>query len=108
MNDDEIDERYLRGKIYTIQNRLDDTKIYVGSTIETLGERWAKHKHDCKYYNSRVSFYKHINNNDWADWEIKLYQEYPCKNKRELEKKEYEIIGSFGDRALNKKRIFHG
>lgn len=103
----EFDQRYSRGKIYTIRNRLDNNKVYVGSTIETLRQRWSKHRHDCKYYPNRTNFYKYINNNDWSDWEIKLYQEYPCRNKKELEKKEYEIIGSFGDNALNKKRIFH-
>ena len=105
---DEVDGRYTRGKIYTIQNRFDGSKIYVGSTIETLGQRYSKHKHDCRYYTHRVSLYKHINNNDWNDWEMSLFQDYPCNNKRELEKKEYEIIGSFGDNVLNRQRRFHG
>jgi hypothetical protein len=39
---------------------------------------------------------------------MSLFQDYPCRNKRELEKKEYEIIGSFGDNVLNRQRRFHG
>lgn len=105
---DVVDERYTRGKIYTIRNRLDNSRVYVGSTIESLGQRYSKHKHDCRYYSHRVSLYKHISDNNWGDWEMSLFQDYPCNNKRELEKKEYEIIGSFGDNVLNRQRVFHG
>lgn len=105
---EEIDGRYANGKIYTIKNRFDNSKIYVGSTIESLKSRFSKHKHDCRYYSNRVSLYKYINENRWDDWEMSLFQDYPCRNKRELEKKEYEIIGSFGDNVLNRQRRFHG
>jgi hypothetical protein len=35
---------YQKGKICTIRNRNDDTKIYVGSTIQPLAVRFAGHK----------------------------------------------------------------
>jgi hypothetical protein len=35
---------YSKGKIYTIRNRNDDTKIYVGSKIQALAVKFAAHK----------------------------------------------------------------
>ena len=35
---------YSKGKIYTIRNSDDDTKIYVGSTIQPLSVRLGGHK----------------------------------------------------------------
>ena len=39
---------YSNGKIYTIRNRNDDTKIYVGSTSQPLYKRFHQHKKDSK------------------------------------------------------------
>jgi hypothetical protein len=94
--------RYLKGKIYLIRN-INDDRVYVGSTTETLGSRWSKHKHDCRYYNTRTSLYKYIYDNNWNDWNMFLYQEYPCGNKKQLEAKEYEVMGFF-ENVLNKKK----
>ena len=96
-----IDNRYLKGKIYIIKNKIDNSKIYVGSTIETLKSRYSKHKHDSKNYSSRCNLYKYIT--DWNDWEMTLYQAYPCDNKKALERREYEIMSEFGE-VLNKKK----
>ena len=47
---------YSKGKIYKMLNTI-DYEIYVGSTIETLGQRMAKHRsfvkkrEDLKYIN---------------------------------------------------------
>jgi hypothetical protein len=78
----EIDERYIRGVIYTIRNITDDTMIYVGSTINNLSKRFYTHKKDCKYGKSGISLYKHIIENDWSNWYIELYEDYPCNNRR--------------------------
>ena len=91
-----MDERYKRGKIYTIRCRYDDTLIYVGSTIEKyLSTRMAKHryKNDCKIYE--------IVNGNWYNWYIELYENYSCKSKQELEKREGEIIRLIGN--INKR-----
>ena len=37
---------YKQGKIYTILCKTDDTLIYVGSTVQSLSERMAKHRYD--------------------------------------------------------------
>lgn len=82
--------KYSKGKIYTIRCRTDDTLIYVGSTIQPLSHRWGGHKCDVKH-NPNMLLYKTINN-DWDNWYIELYEDYPCENKEQLLKKEGEII----------------
>tara|TARA_Y100000389_G_scaffold123125_1_gene120401 strand:- start:156 stop:674 length:519 start_codon:yes stop_codon:yes gene_type:complete len=87
---DKIDLRYQRGKIYTVRCYDDDTAIYVGSTIQPLCVRMAKHR-----YNKECSLYKYVNGN-WDNWYIELYEEYPCNNKTCLEKREGEITRLIG------------
>jgi len=96
-----IDNRYLKGKIYIIKNKNDNSKIYVGSTIETLACRRSKHIHDSKNYKNRCNLYKHVY--DWSDWEMTLHEDYPCDNKKMLEQREYQIMAEFGE-VLNKKK----
>jgi len=87
---------YSKGKIYTIRCRTDDTLIYVGSTIQPLSVRKGGHKNkslDIKYQNRLI--YKTINNN-WDNWYIELYEEYPCENKEQLGKREGEVIRLIG------------
>jgi hypothetical protein len=87
---------YNKGKIYTIRSKTDDTLIYVGSTIQQLSVRIGGHKiksRDIKYQNRLI--YKTINNN-WDNWYIELYEEYPCENKEQLCKREGEVIREIG------------
>ena len=87
---------YSKGKIYTIRNRNDDTKIYVGSTIQSLAVRFGGHKkrsNDIK--KNHYKLYVEVNN-DWSNWYIELYEEYPCNNKEELCKREGEVIRLIG------------
>jgi Uri superfamily endonuclease len=84
---------YQEGKIYTIRNYMDDTLIYVGSTTRTLSQRIAEHR-------SRSKDEKKISlsyiDDDWSNWYIELYENYPCNNKSELCKREGEIIREIG------------
>jgi hypothetical protein len=87
---------YQDGKIYTIRCRTDNTLIYVGSTSQPLTKRWGDHKNNSKcikYQN--ILLYKTINNN-WDDWYIELYEDYPCENREQLNKREGEIIRDIG------------
>ena len=82
---------YSKGKIYTIRNRNDDTKIYVGSTIQPLAVRFGGHKKDSKTEKCiNYKLYVEVAN-DWTNWYIELYENYPCNDKNELNKKEGEI-----------------
>lgn len=91
---------YSKGQIYTIRNRNDDSKIYVGSTIQPLYKRLYTHKCYSKKeeYVNRLLYIEV--NNDWSNWYIELYENYPCNNRNELEKREGEIIRLIG--TLNK------
>jgi len=62
---------YKQGKIYTIRCKTNDTLIYVGCTTEALST-------------------------DWNDWYIEFYENYPCENKEQLNKREGEIIREIG------------
>lgn len=94
-----IDEKYKRAMIYTIRNIKDDTLIYVGSTINTLSKRFDNHKRKCKYGKKEhgiISLYNYIENNDWTDWYIELYEQYSCNNKNELNRREGQVIREIG------------
>jgi len=95
----EIDNRYCRGMIYTIRNIKDDAMIYVGSTINNLSKRFNSHKKACKA-GLAVSLYSYIENNDWSDFYIELYEAYPCNNRKELDRREGQVIREIG--TINK------
>jgi hypothetical protein len=85
---------YSKAKIYTIRCRTDNTSVYVGSTVQSLACRFSDHKR-----RSDTSLYKHIKNkcnSDWSNWYIELYEEFPCENKEQLQKREGEVIRSIG------------
>jgi hypothetical protein len=87
---------YSKGQIYTIRCRTDDTKIYVGSTIQPLYKRFYHHKKDSeKEKCMNIKLYIEVNGN-WDDWYIELYENYPCNNNNELHKREGEIIRQIG------------
>ena len=88
---------YSKGKIYTIKHKTDPTLVYVGSTTQLLNERFNGHKTDKKRrYKSLL--YEQVQ--DWNDWYIELYENYPCNSIQELRIKEGEIIKEIG--TLNK------
>jgi hypothetical protein len=87
---------YSKGVIYTIRNKNDATKIYVGSTSQPLYKRFHQHKINCKKEsNMNRKFYVEVAN-DWTNWYIELYENYPCNNKNELCKREGEVIREIG------------
>lgn len=88
---DDIDERYEKGKIYLVKCKYDDTLVYVGSTINKLGERFRGHKND-----NTCSLYKYVCG-DWDNWYIELYEDYPCKNKYHLRIHEGDVIKRIGN-----------
>ena len=86
LNDEDIiDKRYENGKIYIVKCKYDNNLIYVGSTIRTLEERLSAHHTD---YGCSLN---KIVNGDWDNWEIELYENYPCKNRTILERREGEV-----------------
>lgn len=89
---------YSQGKIYTIRCKVNTFLIYVGSTTQSLSQRWGGHKKD-SLRKPQIILYTNIKN-DWDNWYIELYEKFPCGSKEELMKKEGEIIRLIGN--LNK------
>ena len=73
---------YSKGKIYKVLNTIDD-EIYVGSTIETLGQRMAKHRSDLKRRPNH-NIYKHMNELGAGNFYIELIDNYYCNDVYEL------------------------
>ena len=92
---------YQNGTIYKISCKDESiTDCYVGSTISHL-KRKSFHKANCndetrKEYNYPV--YRFIRDNGGIDnWEFVLLEDYPCRNKRQLNIRErfwFEKLGA--------------
>ena len=98
---------YQNGKIYTIRYKKDNSLIYVGSSCLPLWMRFVIHKNVCynpndKSYNHK--FYVKIREtNDFYNWYIELYENYPCNTREELGKREGEVMREL--KATLNKRI---
>ncbi len=90
--------KYHNGKIYTVRCKLDDSLIYVGSTTQSLNNRWAGHRSNFKQ-EKQISFFEYVK--DINDWYIELYEDFKCENKEQLNKREGEVIRLIGN--LNKR-----
>jgi len=62
----------------------------VGSTVESLSQRLAKHRTTSKIKQHFILYEKV--NNDWDNWFIDLYENCPCNNVEQLLKREGEVI----------------
>ncbi len=90
---------YKNGKIYTIRCRNDPTLIYVGSTTQTLSQRWTDHKRRSntpsnKSYNTHI--YQIMREKGVDSFYIELLEEFPCENKEQLCKQEGIYIRQIG------------
>ena len=86
-------------KIYKILNSIDD-EVYVGSTVESLSRRMAKHRAKCNI-NPHYKIYEHMAKHGKEHFYIELIALYPCETKEELVAKEGEWIRKIG--TLNQK-----
>ena len=84
--------KYKNGKIYKLTSK--NTKdVYIGSTIQLLCDRKAKHKYDYKrYLRNECNYTKAFEIIKYDDCIIELILSYPCENRKELESKEGEFI----------------
>ena len=75
---------YKNGKIYKITNCIDD-EVYIGSTTQTLTQRWWEHKSRTKNNDkNHYKIYQHMINLGIDKFSISLVENYPCTNKTEL------------------------
>ena len=96
-------EKYQKGKIYKIVCNKTGL-VYIGSTIQPLKTRLAKHKTDYKLtlkginrYNRDV--FKVLEN---QDYNMELLEEYPCETKKDLliKEGEYQITTPCVNRCI--------
>jgi hypothetical protein len=88
-------EKYQNGKIYLIKFKDNQNAIYVGSTIQTLEERFRCHKKDYNKNPDLTSLSKYIKNHYDGNWSlcyIELLKYFPCNSKKELHIEEGNII----------------
>ena len=89
---------YQNGKIYKILNDIDG-EIYVGSTVNALSHRMAKHRSTMKTI-PHYKLYKHMHELDVENFYIELIENYPCNDVYELRAREGHFIREIG--TLNK------
>jgi len=74
---------YQKSKIYKISSPSKNL-IYYGSTTQSLSQRLSQHIRNKPCMSKLVL--------DCEDYKIELVEEYPCNNRKQLEKKEGEYI----------------
>ena len=84
---------YENGKIYIIKSKETD-KVYIGSTCNTLKNRFCSHKSEYKRLLRGEKFGNSTSHEilKYSDSYIELIEDYPCKTKRELLDREGEVI----------------
>jgi hypothetical protein len=102
------DERYSRGKIYKLVSDMTDL-IYIGSCCKPLSKRLCAHKSDFKLGKARTKSVELFKLGGKV--EIILIEDYPCKSKWELERRErYHIehnicVNKFKPARTNEERL---
>lgn len=98
------ENKYSNGKIYKVVDNA-YTKCYIGSTIEPLCKRMAKHRRDYNLYKQGkklfYTIYSLFDEYGTENCKIELLEAYPCNNIEELHKHEGEHI-KYND-CLNKR-----
>lgn len=102
-NVNEIVNKYEEGKIYKIVD-INNNKIYIGSTCFSLEKRLYQHIANYKRYltggYNYVSVFDIIQNNNYR---IELLESYKCNNKKELSKREGDLIKLNKINCVNRK-----
>jgi hypothetical protein len=87
------DNKFQRGKIYSLRSISRPDLIYIGSTVSTLTKRLCQHKCSAKRFNegkgTKECSY------DVAclpDCYVELIENYPCTDKNELLRREGQIM----------------
>ena len=99
-----MENKYQNSKIYKITDK-GFTKCYIGSTIETLSHRMAKHRFDykkwCKGEKGYCSSFQLFNEFGVENVIVELIEKYPCSDKEELRAREGYYIKS--NECINKR-----
>ena len=82
---------YQHGKIYAVKNDITD-EVYIGSTVVSLSRRMVQHRSDAKMYPDKMPLTRKMSEIGIEHVYIELVEDYPCKNKEHLNKREGELI----------------
>jgi hypothetical protein len=86
-----METKYKNGKIYKLCN-ADNSKVYIGSTIQTLTERKQSHKDDYKRWkkgtHGYVTSFDVYKDDIFEGVTIELLEDFPCETRKELNKRE--------------------
>lgn len=84
---------YSKGKMYIIRNSVND-KVYVGSTIQPLSQRMAKHRCDGNKEKD-TKIYQAMAELGIEKFHIELLENFPCKSIEELRQREGQLIRQY-------------
>jgi group I intron endonuclease len=91
-----MSQDFSKGKIYKITNDFNN-EVYVGSTCDTVGRRFNKHKSDYKKEtNMNTPLYKLMNEIGFERFRIQIIEEYPTEDKYQLRQREGYWIRQLG------------
>ena len=98
-----MSQNFSKAKIYKITNDYNDD-VYVGSTCNTLVKRFCQHKGDApKEDRTHLPLNNLINEIGFNRFRIELIEDYPCKDKYELNQRQGFYIRQFGSLNHNVK-----
>ena len=81
---------YENGKIYAVKNDITDD-VYIGSTVSVCQGEWFNIER-CKDETDIMPLTRKMNEIGIEHFYIELVEDYPCKNKEHLNKREGELI----------------
>ena len=98
---------YQNGKLYRIWS-LDTNDIYVGSSCDTLSNRFCKHKSHYKKWKEGdkrryCSSYILFDQVGVENCKIELIKNFPCNSKTELIREEGKVMREYKDIIVNKR-----
>ena len=98
-----VSMNYLNCCIYKIEHIDDEKLVYVGHTTN-FKQRKQRHKSSCnnetdKSKHNRKVYQMIRKNGGWDMFRMIEIEKYPCDNKQEAEKREFEIIKKLNART---------
>ena len=97
---------FQNGKIYKIINS-ENGKIYIGSTIQKLYERMCGHRRKAIKLNKSTKLYNYMRDIGVEKFKIVLIKAFPCSNKEELEKEEFDEMKRYDKALLLNENIYY-
>lgn len=85
--------RYAKGQIYTIRSHQTDD-VYIGSTCSPLHKRLSEHRGNFKQWKEGkdVRYVTSFEIVKYDDAYVELLEDFPCDNKKELNRREGQLI----------------